>query len=58
MKAMRALERRLSNVVYARMLADQRRRRTASPGRHSGTTLQSRSSSAAMVARAGPVVTG
>jgi transposase len=30
--AMRALKRRLSNVVYARMLADQLRREAASPG--------------------------
>jgi len=41
MMAMRALKRRLSNVVYARMLADQNRRETAGPGGHSGTTLQS-----------------
>ncbi|MBE8520700.1 IS110 family transposase [Amycolatopsis sp. H6(2020)] len=41
MEAMRALKRRLSNVVYARMLADQRRREAAGPGGHSGTTLQS-----------------
>ncbi|MEV6876639.1 hypothetical protein [Amycolatopsis sp. NPDC051128] len=39
MEAMRALERRLSNVVYARMLADQKRREAAGPGGHSGTTL-------------------
>ena len=39
MMAMRALKRRLSNVVYARMLEDQLRRETriaASPGGHSG----------------------
>jgi transposase len=41
MEAMRALKRRLSNVVYARMLADQKRREATDPGRHSGTTLQS-----------------
>lgn len=41
MEAMRALKRRLSNVVYARMLADQKRREAAGPGGHSGTTLQS-----------------
>lgn len=41
MEAMRALKRRLSNVVYARMLADQLRREVAGPGGHSGTTLQS-----------------
>jgi len=39
MMAMRALKRRLSNVVYARMLSDQRQREAklaASPGGHSG----------------------
>ena len=41
MEAMRALKRRLSNVVYARMVADQKRRQAADPGGHSGTTLQS-----------------
>lgn len=41
MEAMRALKRRLSNVVYARMLADQKRCEAAGPGGHSGTTLQS-----------------
>jgi transposase len=41
MEAMRALKRRLSNVVYARMVADQKRRDAAGPGGHSGTTLQS-----------------
>ena len=41
MMAMRAHKRRLSNVVYARMLADQKRREAAGPGGHSGTTLQS-----------------
>jgi len=39
--AMRALKRRLSNVVYARMLNDQQRREAAGPGGHPGTTLQS-----------------
>ena len=41
MEAMRALKRRLSNVVYARMLADQNRPEATGPGGHSGTTLQS-----------------
>ncbi|MEV7093296.1 transposase [Amycolatopsis sp. NPDC051045] len=41
MEAMRALKRRLSNVVYVHMLADQNRREAAGPGGHSGTTLQS-----------------
>jgi transposase len=41
MMAMRALKRRLSNVVYARMLADQNQREAAGPGGHSGTTLKS-----------------
>ncbi|MFD0360701.1 IS110 family transposase [Nocardia sp. GCM10030253] len=41
MEAMRALKRRLSNVVYARMLADQRRRELAGPGGQSGTTTDS-----------------
>ena len=41
MMAMRALKRRLSNVVFARMLADQKRREAAGPGGHSGTTEQS-----------------
>jgi transposase len=41
MEAMQALKRRLSNVVYARMLADQKRREAAGSGGHSGTTLQS-----------------
>ncbi|MFE3104017.1 IS110 family RNA-guided transposase [Nocardia tengchongensis] len=41
MESMRSLKRRLSNVLYTRMLADQRRRETASPGGHSGTTLTS-----------------
>src|SRR3712207_2831985 len=41
MEAMRSLKRRLSNVVYARMLADHKRREAAGPRGHSGTTLQS-----------------
>jgi transposase len=41
MEAMRALKRRLSNVVYARMVTDQNRREAAGPGGHPGTTLQS-----------------
>ncbi|WP_429419946.1 hypothetical protein [Nocardia sp. GAS34] len=41
MEAIRALKRRLSNVVYARMLADQRERETASPAGQSGTTTDS-----------------
>jgi transposase len=41
MEAMRALKRRLSNVVYARMVADQNRQQATDPGGHSGTTLQS-----------------
>jgi transposase len=41
MEAMRALKRRLSNVVYQRMLSDQQRREAAGPGGHSGTTLTS-----------------
>ncbi|MEC3957635.1 IS110 family transposase [Nocardia sp. CDC153] len=38
MEALRALKRRLSNVIYTRMLADQRRRELAGPGGQSGTT--------------------
>ena len=41
MEAIRALKRRLSNVVYARMLADQNQREATGPGGHSGTTVQS-----------------
>ncbi|MFE3760144.1 IS110 family transposase [Nocardia tengchongensis] len=41
MEAMRLLKRQLSNVVFRCMLADQRRDEKASPGGHSGTTLQS-----------------
>jgi transposase len=40
-EAMRALKRRLSNLVYARMVEDQQRREATGPGGHSGTTLQS-----------------
>ena len=40
MMAMRALKRRLSNVVFARMLADQKRRE-AGPGGQPGTTTDS-----------------
>ena len=40
MTAMRALKRRLSDVVFACMLADQKRRE-ASPGGQSGTTTDS-----------------
>ncbi|GAB2630346.1 IS110 family RNA-guided transposase [Nocardia goodfellowii] len=41
MEAMRALKRRLSNVVYTRMLADQQRCELAGPGGQSGTTTDS-----------------
>jgi transposase len=41
MEAMRALKRRLSNVVYRRMVHDQQTRQAAGPGGHSGTTHQS-----------------
>lgn len=41
MESMRALKRRLSNVVFARMVEDQKRCEAAGPGGHSGTTLQS-----------------
>ena len=41
MEAMRALKRRLSNVVHARLDADQNRRDAAGPGGQSGTTLKS-----------------
>ncbi|HET6919278.1 MAG TPA: transposase [Jiangellaceae bacterium] len=41
MEAMRALKRRLSNVVERRMRADQNQRESTGPGGHSGTTLQS-----------------
>ncbi|MFB9414997.1 transposase [Dactylosporangium matsuzakiense] len=40
MEAMRALERRLSNVVYQRLVTDAARARTG-PGGHTGATLQS-----------------
>jgi transposase len=41
MMAMRALKRRLSNVVFARMLADQKRREEGGPGGQPGTTTDS-----------------
>jgi transposase len=41
MEAMRALKRRLSNVVYRRMLNDQKRREAAGPAGHPGTPLNS-----------------
>lgn len=41
MEAMRALKRRLSNVVYVRMLNDQLQRESAGPGGQSGTTTDS-----------------
>jgi transposase len=41
MESMRALKRRLSKVIYARMVADQKRREAAGPGGQSGTTVQS-----------------
>jgi transposase len=41
MMAIRALKRRLSNVVFARMLADLRRREAAGPGGQPGTTTDS-----------------
>jgi transposase len=41
MMAMRALKRRLSNVIFTQMLADQQRREAAGPGGQSGTTLNS-----------------
>ncbi|GLZ01014.1 hypothetical protein Acsp02_82660 [Actinoplanes sp. NBRC 103695] len=40
MEAMRALKRRLSDVVYRQMTADAKRLRTG-PGGHMGATLQS-----------------
>jgi hypothetical protein len=40
MEAMRALKRRLSDVVYRRMLADAKAIRTG-PGGHAGATMQS-----------------
>ena len=41
MESMRALKRRLSNVVFTRMVEDQTRCEAAGPGGHSGTTLKS-----------------
>jgi transposase len=40
MEAMRALKRRLSDVVYKQMVTDAKRLRTG-PGGHAGATLQS-----------------
>lgn len=41
MMAMRALKRRLSNVVFTRILADQKRREAVGPGGQPGTTTDS-----------------
>ncbi|MEU1432246.1 IS110 family transposase [Nocardia sp. NPDC005746] len=41
MEAIRALKRRLSNVIYVRMLTDQRHREWTGPGGQSGTTPDS-----------------
>jgi len=41
MEAMRALKRRLSNVVYAQMVTDQKQREATGPGGQSGTTTDS-----------------
>jgi hypothetical protein len=41
LEAMRALQRRLRNVVYAQILEDQKLREAGVPGGHSGTTLHS-----------------
>jgi transposase len=41
MEAMRALKRRLSDIVYHQMVADAITAAATGPGRHSGTTLQS-----------------
>jgi transposase len=41
MMAMRALKRRLSSLVFARMLADQKQREEAGPGGQPGTTTDS-----------------
>ena len=38
MEAMRALKRRLSNIAFAQMVADQKLRQATGPGGHSGTT--------------------
>ncbi|MEU6586525.1 transposase [Nocardia sp. NPDC046763] len=40
-EALRALKRRLSNIVYARLLIDQRQRELAGPGGQSGTSTNS-----------------
>jgi hypothetical protein len=50
MEALRALKRRLSDIVYKHMVADTRRARTG-PGGHVGATLQS--SAADPIPRAG-----
>jgi transposase len=41
MEAIRALKRRLSNLVYAGMVEDQKLRQVTDPAGHSGTTVQS-----------------
>jgi hypothetical protein len=41
MEAMRALKRRLSDIVYRQLLADAIRPSATGPGGHPGTTLQS-----------------
>ena len=41
MEAMRALKRRLSNVVYSQMVTDQKQREATGPGGQSGTTTDS-----------------
>jgi transposase len=41
MEAMRALKRRLSNVVYTQMVTDQKQREATGPGGQSGTTTDS-----------------
>jgi transposase len=41
MEAMRALKRRLSNVVYTQMVTDQKQRKATGPGGQSGTTTDS-----------------
>ena len=41
MEAIRCLKRRRSNVVFAQMVADQKRREAADPGGHRGTSTDS-----------------
>ncbi|MGH3308876.1 MAG: IS110 family transposase, partial [Nocardioides sp.] len=41
MEALRCLKRRLSNIVFAQMVADQKRREAADPGGHRGTSTDS-----------------